>query len=235
MMKRIATTIVLIFGFILSYGQIIESNDSIAIGPTYTVATDFKSIIYSVVSDSASDYYYPKLEEKVKKNKSELTVEDCYFLYYGQLFKNNHKGLPFLAPKERMDFDRIVAKGNKKKIIELGVTLLESNPVDLTVLLHTCKCLQEKNDERSEEYNIMFTRLLDAIFSEGTGQSPKNAIKVIDIEDEYVLKGVLGFLGGTEGLGADEEGNMYNVWTKGEQKLYFKELFFEDLKGLKIK
>ena len=234
-MKRIAATIVLIFGFILSYGQIVESNDSIVINPTYNVVTDFKSIIYSVVSDTASDYYYPKLEEKAKNRKAELTAEDCYFLYYGQLFKNNHKGLPFLAPKERMDFDKVVAKGNKKTIIELGVKLLESNPVDLTVLLHTCKCMQEKNDERSEEYSIMFTKLLDAIFSEGTGQSPKNAIKVIDIEDEHILKGVIGFLGGTEGLGVDEEGNMYNVWTKGEQKLYFKELFFEDLEGLKLK
>ena len=234
-MKRIATTFVLIFGFILSYSQIVESNDSIIADSTFSVVTDFKSIIYSVVSDTASNFHYPKLENKARDNKSELTVEDCYYLYYGQLFKSTHKGLPFLAPKERMEFDKIVAKGNKKKIIELGVRLLDSNPVDLTILLHTCKCMQEKNDERCEAYTIMFTRLLDAIFSEGTGQSPKNAIKVIDIEDEYVLKGVLGFLGGTEGLGADEEGNMYNVWTKGEQKLYFKELFFEDIKGLKLK
>lgn len=234
-MKKIATTIVLIFGFMLSYGQMVESSDSNIADSTYSVSTNFKSIIYAMVSDTTSDYYYPKLEAKAKNNKSELTVEDCYYLYYGQLFKSTHKGLPFLASKERMNFDKIVAKGNKKKIIQLGVTLLETNPVDLTVLLHTCKCMQEKNDERCEEYTIMFTKLLDAIFSEGTGQSPKNAIKVIDIEDEHVIKGVLGFLGGTDGLGADENGNMYCVWTKGEQKLYFKELFFEDIEGLKLK
>lgn len=233
-MKKIATIIILLLGFAISYGQEVDSaTDSIPTDPTYNVATDFNHIIYSMVSDTASDFYYPKLDYKIKNNKSELTVEDCYYLYYGRLFKNTHKGLPFLASNERMDFDKAVAKGNKKKIINLGVQLLESNPVDLTVLLHTCKCMQENNDERHEEYSAIFTKLLDAIFSEGTGQSQENAIKVIDHEDEYILKGVLGFIGGTEGLGFDG-GKVFCVWTKGENKIYFEELFFEDIEGLKL-
>jgi hypothetical protein len=30
-------------------------------------------------------------------------------------------------------------------------------------------------------------------------------------------------------------GRVFNVWSKGDQKLYFEELFFEDLEGMKLK
>ena len=189
-----------------------------------------------MVNNPASAYYYPKLEDKVKNNKSEMTTEECYYLYFGRLFKNKHKGLPFLASSERMDFDKAIAKGNCNKIIKSGIPLLENNPVDLTVLFHTCKCMKDKKDERWEEYNTLFTKLLDAIFSEGTGQSPETAIKIIDIEDEYIIKGVLGFVGGTEGLYMNESlpGRVFNVWSLGGQKLYFEELFFKDIEDLKL-
>jgi len=227
-MKKTLLTSVLLLGCIIAFGQTADS--------TYTVSTDFKHIVFDVVSNSNSDYYYPKLEEKTKSSMSELTATECYYLYYGRLFKNKHKGLPFLASSERMDFDKALAKNNCKKIINAGVPLLESNPVDLTVLLHTCKCMKDKKDERWEEYNTLFTKLLDAIFSEGTGQSPETAIKVVDIEDEYIIKGVLGFLGGTEGLYFNDNfpGRVFNVWSLGEQKLYFEELFFEDIESLKL-
>ena len=227
-MKKTLLTNVLLLGCFIAFGQTVDS--------TYTVSTDFKHIVFNVVSDSNSDYYYPKLEEKTKNNMSELTTTECYYLYYGRLFKNKHKGLPFLASSERMDFDKALAKNNCKKIISASVPLLESDPVDLTVLLHTCKCMKDKKDERWEEYNTLFTKLLDAIFSEGTGQSPETAIKVVDIEDEHIIKGVLGFLGGTEGLYFNDNfpGRVFNVWSLGEQKLYFEELFFEDIEGLEL-
>ena len=227
-MKKTFLIIFLLLGFIIAIGQTADS--------TYTVSTDFKHIVFNVVSDSNSDYYYPKLEGKVKNSMSELTAIECYYLYYGRLFKNEHKGLPFLASSERMDFDKALAKGNCTKIIKLGIPLLENNPVDLTVLLHTCRCMNDKKDERWEEYNTLFTKLLDAIFSEGTGQSPETAIKVVDIEDEYIIKGILGFIGGTEGLYMNENlpGRVFNVWSLGGQKLYFEELFFGDIEGLEL-
>lgn len=228
-MKRAVLTIVILLGFFVAFGQTADS--------TYSVSTDFNHIVFNTVNDPNSDYYYPKLEQKVKNNMTELTTTECYYLYYGRLFKNEHKGLPFLASNERMDFDKALAKNNCKKIISVGVPLLENNPVDLTVLLHTCRCMKDKKDERWEEYNTLFTKLLDAIFSEGTGQSPETAIKVVDIEDEHILKGVLGFLGGTEGLYFNENlpGRAFNVWSLDGQKLYFEELFFEDIEGMKLK
>lgn len=236
-MKKIITTLILLLGFVLSYGQVTDSTNIVVADSIYQVYTDFTHIVYNMVNNSASAYYYPKLEDKVKNNKSEMTVEECYYLYYGRLFKNEHKGVPFLASSERMDFDKTIAKGNCNKIITYGIPLLESNPVDLTVLLHTCKCMNDKKDERWEDYNSLLSKLLDAIFSEGTGQSPETAIKVVDVEDEYIIKGILGFIGGTEGLYMNENlpGRVFNVWSKGDQKLYFEELFFEDLEGMKLK
>lgn len=229
-MKKTILTSVLLLGFIIAFGQTADS--------TYAaVSTDFKHVVFNVVSDSISCYYYPKLEEKVKNSMSELTTTECYYLYYGRLFKNEHKGLPFLASSERMDFDKAMARGNCNKIIKLGIPLLENNPVDLTVLLHTCRCMNDKKDERWEDYNSLLSKLLDAIFSEGTGQSPETAIKVVDIEDEHIIKGILGFIGGTEGLYMNENlpGRVFNVWSLGGQKLYFEELFFEELEGMKLK
>ncbi len=235
-MKKIVTTLILLLGFVVSYGQVTDSTNIVVADSTYQVYTDFTHIVYIMVNNPASAYYYPKLEDKVKNNKSEMTTEECYYLYFGRLFKNKHKGLPFLASSERMDFDKAIAKGNCNKIIKSGIPLLENNPVDLTVLLHTCKCMKDKKDERWEEYNTLFTKLLDAIFSEGTGQSPETAIKIIDIEDEYIIKGVLGFVGGTEGLYMNESlpGRVFNVWSLGGQKLYFEELFFKDIEDLKL-
>ena len=236
-MKKIITTLILLLGFVVSYGQVTDSTNTVVADSTYQVYTDFTHIVYNMVSNSASEYYYPKLENKVKNNKSEMTVEECYYLYYGRLFKNKHKGVPFLASSERMDFDKAIARGNCNKIIKSGIPLLESNPVDLTVLLHTCKCMNDKKDERWEDYNSLLSKLLNAIFSEGTGQSLETAIKVIDIEDEHIIKGVLGFIGGTESLyiPKDSPGKVFNVWSKGDQKLYFEELFFEDLEGMELK
>ena len=236
-MKKIVTTLILLLGFVVSYGQVTDSTNIVVADSTYQVYTDFMHIVYYMVSNSASEYYYPKLENKVKNNKVEMTVEECYYLYYGRLFKPGQKALPILASKERRDFERALANDNKKAMIKLGIPLLESNPVDLTVLLHTCRCMHDKKDERHEEYNIFLAKLLNAIFSEGDGQSPETAIKVIDIEDEHILKGVLGFLGGTEGLYAQKDlpGRIYNVWSKNGKKLYFEELCFEDKQGLQLK
>ena len=97
--------------------------------------------------------------------------------------------------------------------------------------------VQERNDKRFEEYAWLYMKLLEAIFSIGNGQTPETAFKVIDIEDEHILKGALGFIGGTESLYAREDlpGRIFTVWNRNGQKLYFEELCFEDKNGLQLK
>jgi len=185
---------------------------------------DFKSSIMNITNDSTSKYYYPKLKDKIKKYPSEISTEDCYYLYYGQIFQKDYKPLSFKANPERADFDKAVMNGNCKKAFSLGISILNRNPVDLTVLLHACNCIKEENYTDTTYFlELRFKNLLDAIFSSGDGKSMKSAIKIVNMEDDYILKGVLGFLGGKENLGF-ENNRAYSIWEKNGQKLYFEDV-----------
>ena len=185
---------------------------------------DFNSSIMRITNDSTSKYYYPKLKDKIKNHPSEISTEDCYYLYYGQIFQKDYKPLSFVANPQRPDFDKAAMNGNCKKALSLGISILNRNPVDLTVLLHVCNCIKEKNyADTTNFFEPRFKNLLDAIFSTGDGKTMKSAIKIVNIEDDYILKGVLGFLGGKENLGF-ENNRAYSIWEKNGQKLYFEDV-----------
>ena len=184
---------------------------------------DFKVYIQKMTTDTNSNFYYSKLVQKVKNKPSEVSVDDCFFLYYGQIFQKGHNNLSFLANPERLEFDKASMKGNCKKAINLGNIILERNPFDLTVLLHVCNCIKENGEKDNLYLEQRFKNTLSAIFSTGDGKSMKSAIKIANMEDDYVLKGILGFLGGKEKLGF-ENNHSYSVWEKGTQILYFEDL-----------
>jgi hypothetical protein len=162
--------------------------------------------------------------EKVKNTPENIDETDCYYLYYGRIFQKNHNSLSSLSNPERRDFDRAAFNENCKTVIRLGKIMLERNPVDLTVLLHTSICIDKKKKNVDDNFFPQrFQNLLSAIFSTGDGKTKETAIKIVDMEDDYVLKGVLGFLGGEEQL-MFEDGHAYSVWKKGGKKLYFEDL-----------
>jgi hypothetical protein len=185
---------------------------------------DFKVYIKNITTDSSSRFFYPKLTEKIKHYPSELNTEEIFYLYYGQIFQKDYKSLSSIANPERADFDKAVMNGNCKKALKLGNIILERNPVDLTVLLHVCNCIKEnKYIDTTNFYEQRFKNLLTAILSTGDGKSMKTAIGIVNMEDDYVLKGVLGFFGGEEKLGF-ENNHAYSVWEKDGQKLYFEDI-----------
>jgi hypothetical protein len=184
----------------------------------------------AIVRDSTSQYFYPKLREKVKTNPSELTVEDCFYLYYGEIFqtgftyKSIRGGLSFLRNPERADFDKASMRGNCNKVIKLGKIMLDRNPVDLTVLMHTAFCINKQKKYTDEDYIPQrLENLLSAIFSTGDGKTKETAIKVLTAEDDYILKGALGFFGGEETHTSDKN-RMYSVWERDGVKLYFEDI-----------
>jgi len=210
-----------VFFFLFSFialGVCAQENDSI----------DWQSGMKLTVRDSTSQYFYPKLLEKIKTNPADITEEDCYYLYYGEIFQLNYKpiggGLSFLRNPERVEFDRAAMNENCKKVIRLGKIMLDRNPVDLTVLLHTCVCIDKQKKYIDNDYFAQrFRNLLSAIFSTGDGRTKETAIKIISMEDDYVLKSVLGFLGGKEQLMFDNN-KAYSVWEKDGKKLYFEDI-----------
>ena len=187
-------------------------------------STDFKVFIQRIINDTSSYLCYPKLQEKIKNHPSEINTEDCFFLYYGQIFQANYQPLSFIANPERLNFDKAVMNGNCKKVIGLGQTILGRNPLDLTVLLYVRECISEKKySDTSFYYEQRYQQLLDAILSTGDGKSMKTAIKIVNSEDDYVLKGRLGFFGGEEKLGF-ENNHVYSIWEKNNEKLYFEDV-----------
>ncbi|WP_162056181.1 DUF4919 domain-containing protein [Pontibacter pamirensis] len=185
---------------------------------------DFKLQVERVSKDSTSSFFYHKLQEKIKNKPGEISVEDSFYLYYGQIFQDNHKPLSFVANPERLDFDRAIMNGNCKKAVELGEKILNRNPVDLTVLLHVSNCITRSGYvDTTHYYEQRLNNLLDAIFSTGDGNTMSSAIKIVNMEDDYVLKGVLGFFGGNEQLSFDNN-HAYSVWSKGGHKLYFEDV-----------
>ncbi len=211
-MKKITLFLLL---FLITLAANAQTNDSI----------DFCFEIKKVVTDSASPYFYPSLLEKVKNNPAKIDETDCYYLYYGQIFQPDYIPLmSFFIYPERRDFDMAAINRKYKKVIQLGKIMLERNPVDLTILLHTSRSIaKQKRYIDNDYFSQRFTNLLSAIFSTGNGKTKETAIKIVSMEDDYVLKRVLGFLGNEETL-IIEEDHAYSVWTKSNVKLYFEDI-----------
>jgi hypothetical protein len=187
---------------------------------------NFMTDIGNAVKDSNSQFYYPTLLEKVKSEPQNLTVEDCKHLYYGQLFQEGDKTLTMTIPG-RMEFDQLTRTGKCKKAVGIGFDILKDNPVELTTLLHTISCMDKRKNEDSEFHlDHRFRRTLDAILSTGDGRTLETAIQLVNLDDDLIIKGILGFLGGDEQLKFENE-RSYSVWTKGAQSLYFEDVFIE--------
>lgn len=213
-MKKIRQSLVIILMFSLTslYGQTKETQPS------------FLGNINTIVNDSSSKYFYPKLLNRVKTGGDSITKDDMFYLYYGQLGQSEQKQLSFIANPEMTEFLRSIQNGKCKKAIPIGLKILNRNPTDLTTLLHMSNCLKETG--LADEYNIdsRFRLLIDAIFSTGNGLTKETAIKITNVEDDLVLKGIMRFLGGEESI--DTENNKsYSVWRKGDDTIYFEDLW----------
>jgi len=193
-------------------------------GQTGEKQTSFLYNINSIVKDSSSKYFYPKLLKRVKTNSDSITKDDMFYLYYGQLGQPGHNLLSFVANPEMIKFMKYIQNGKCKKAIPIGLTILDRSPADLTTLLHMSICVKETGQTDKFFLDTRFRLLLDAIFSTGNGLTKETAIKITNIEDDLVLKGIMRFLGGKESL---DTGNnkSYSVWRKGNDVIYFEDLW----------
>ena len=191
-----------------------------------TQKVSFLDIVKTMVSDPNSVFYYPKLLEKVKSHPGDLTQTDVQYLYYGQIFKIGYDPRhPF--DDDRTTFDRYIANGRKKKVIELGTELLQKYPVDLTALMYTSKYMKDKKiADTSYFWGNRFDLLLKSILGSGDGKSYQTAFIVTSIWDEFIIKGVLGYFGGQDALGgAKDNYGSYCVWNTPQGKIYFEEIY----------
>ena len=88
--------------------------------PTFE-APDYSGI-KSVISNPDSEYYYPALEERMKRCDTTLTTTEYRVLYYGYIFQPGFSSFSSLAVKDdelikyyqatsirRKDYDKVIA------------------------------------------------------------------------------------------------------------------------------
>ncbi len=184
-------------------------------------------IVKTLVGDSGSVFFYPKLLQKVKEHPDDLTEVDVQYLYYGQVFNIGYTQRPLFDPGRDI-LEQYMRSGRKKKVIEFGTGILQKHPVDLTSLLYVSMCLQDKGlPDTTYFFGNRYRMLLRSILSTGNGKSAETPISVIEIWDEFIIKGVLGYLGGTEGI--MPSGRKYGavcVWDTPKGKIFFEEIYY---------
>ena len=182
----------------------------------------FEENIRLAIEDKNSIYFYPNLINKIKTQPDQITKEEMQYLYYGQIYKSG-TGLSFLDNPEEGNFRKAVMQKRCKKVIKIGYTLIEKSPVSLTTLMHTNNCRQSLNlPDQTYYLDSRLKLILDVILSTGDGKTKETAIKIANIEDDYIVKGVLGFLGGKETLHVADN-KSFSIWSKDDEKIYFED------------
>jgi hypothetical protein len=194
---------------------------NISFAQTNRESLSFEEKIKTEIENQSSQYFYPSLLDKIKSSPNQISKEEIKFLYYGQIYKMG-SGLSFLDNPNENDFRKAVTQNNCNKILKLGNLNLDKNPVELTTLIPVCDCLiKEKINDR----NFLALRLkivLETIFDTGDGKTKETAIKIANIEDDLLIKEILGFKAGKETFESDK-GKIFSVWDNGNQKIYFED------------
>jgi hypothetical protein len=182
----------------------------------------FEENIRLAIEDKNSIFFYPNLINKIKTQPDKISKEEMQHLYYGQIYKSG-TGLAFLDNPDEGNFRKAVMQNRCKKVIKIGNSIIEKSPVSLTTLMHINNCRQSlKQPDQTYFLDSRLKLILDVILSTGDGKSKETAIKIANIEDDYIVKGVLGFLGGTETLDIADN-KSFSVWTKDGEKIYFED------------
>ena len=114
-MKKLLVLFIWLFAISFAWGQSISN-------------VDFDEIKVEI-KDSTSKYYYPKLKKKICNQDSSLTVEEYHHLYYGNVFQKYYQPYGISHLKKSLTEEYKIK--DYDKVFEIGLQVLEENPVDL--------------------------------------------------------------------------------------------------------
>jgi len=202
-------TIILLSLFSFCFGQ---SNQGVS---------SFEDEIRKEIENPTSAFFYPNLINKINKEPAKITKEEIKYLYYGQIYKRG-TGLSFLDNPDEDAFRRVAEQNKCSKLLKLGYPLLHKNPVQLTILFPITNCIIKNKGTDSLLLESRTKMVLEAIYETGTGATRETAIKIANIEDDLVLRGLMGIQGGKESFESFNN-RTYSIWTNGDKKLYFED------------
>jgi hypothetical protein len=184
------------------------------------VIDEFSAKIKTVVEDPNSEYYYSKLQEKVKSSSSQITVDDSYYLYYGKIYNYNTLINDLYYMELIFKFKDAIEEKDYQNAYSIGKSVLEKDPAELCVLFGLAKAINDKKIDDCCNIVNRCNNMMKAILSTGTGKNPNEAIFVINSEHYILLEHFKMDTYFSEQSWGENENDAYSLFTDKGKKLY---------------
>lgn len=169
-------------------------------------APDYK-VIEKNIENKDSEFYYPKLMDKLKANDTLITKDQYRHLYFGytfqkeyhpyQISENDKKLIPYFQNKD-------LKKSNYTEIIKISNASLKEFPLNLRVMNFLAYIYHlDGNEAMANKVSHNFYGLFGAIYSSGDGKDCKTGFHVISVSHEYVVMNMLELEIASQGLSGD--------------------------------
>ncbi len=162
--------------------------------PHFFMAPDYDGI-KQVIADPDSEFYYPRLMERMKQYDTTLTVADYRALYYGYRYQPGFS--QFSMPEQDRELlkyynNSYLPKRKYDEIIKLIEQALEKDPFYIRGLNFLGYVLHMKGEEpQALKTADRFNKVVQAILSSGDGKTPETSFHVIHAGHEYVVMNFL--------------------------------------------
>ncbi len=182
---------------------------------------DLKSIEKNL-ENNKSNFHYEKLIFKYQGLPKSLDSIEAQHLYYGRNFQKT------ISTTDE-EFRKLTNAFRAKEVdqcLTLGKELYKKDPTNLDILLILLRGYEIKKDISNFSHHMNQLRLLsDTIKSSGDGKSEKTAYVVNSVGDEYILLNILNIRQDYTRRSQATKNAMFDIWEKGEEKLYIKVLY----------
>lgn len=151
---------------------------------------DYKAI-EKEINNKNSQFFYPKLMERLMKNDTLLTQEEYRHLYLGYVFQPKYNAF-WRSPDEKK-LNEFYSKekletSDYDEIIKLSNHSLSEFPFDLRQLNYLSYIYHLKGDEAASKItSFKFHSIMNVILSSGDGKKCETGFHVLLVEHEYVL------------------------------------------------
>lgn len=184
------------------------------------VIDEFSAKIKTVVEDPNSEYYYSKLQEKVKSSSSQITVDDSYYLYYGKIYNYNTLINDLYYMELIFKFKDAIEEKDYQNAYSIGKSVLEKDPAELCVLFGLAKVINDKKIDDCCNIVNRCNNMIKAIISTGTGKNPNEAIFLINGDQDVLLEQFKIDPIDAEQSSGDNENDVYSVFKYKGKSLY---------------
>ncbi|REC52720.1 DUF4919 domain-containing protein [Chryseobacterium piscium] len=152
-------------------------------------------VIQKNIENKDSEFYYPKLMDKLKTNDTLITNDQYKHLYFGYTFQKDYH--PYKTSENEKKLNSYFQKKDLKKsdyaeIIKISNAALNDFPLNLRVMNFLAYIYHlDGNEAMAKKVSHNFYGLFGAIFSSGDGRDCTTGFHVITVSHEYVVMNIL--------------------------------------------